>query len=121
MNPGKKVSFQFDGKTYNGFAGDTVASALWANGIRKLRVHEESATPRSVYCNIGHCFECRLTINQTPGVRACLTEIKENMIIESGKRQPAPLKRTGDGDDLPRTYDEYIRKQNADKEGHPHV
>ena len=27
------VSFRFDGTTYQGFAGDTVASALLANGV----------------------------------------------------------------------------------------
>ena len=59
------LTFTFDGKTFEGYEGDTIASALLANGIRKLRVHEETGTPRGIYCNIGHCFECRLTVDQT--------------------------------------------------------
>src|SRR5690625_3767293 len=86
----KKITFQFDGKTYEGYEHDTIASALLANGIRTLRYHEQSGNPRGIYCNIGHCFECRVTINDTSNVRACLTLIEEGMIIESGKQQPAP-------------------------------
>ncbi|MGC4377144.1 (2Fe-2S)-binding protein [Fictibacillus sp. Mic-4] len=87
------VHFTFDGKTYKGFEGETIAAALLASGVRTLRVHEEIGTPRGIYCNIGHCFECRVTVNGQPGVRSCLTEIKDGMVIESGKRQPTPLKR----------------------------
>ena len=105
------ITFTFDGKTYKGIAGDTIASALLANGIRKLRVHEETGTPRGIYCNIGHCYECRVTVDEKPGVRACLQPIEANMVIESGKIQPAPLKPSATGEDLPRTYAEYVRKE----------
>ena len=102
-----------------GYEGDTIASALLANGIRKLRVHEESGNPRGIYCNIGHCFECRLTVDQEPGVRACLTQLQENMVIESGKRLPAPLKSERNRDDLPRNYAEFAKKYEESKEDDP--
>ncbi|MGM8213239.1 (2Fe-2S)-binding protein [Virgibacillus sp. W0430] len=101
------ITFTYDGITYKGQRGDTIASALLANGIRTLRVHEETQTPRGIYCNIGHCFECRVTINNNSGIRACLTELEEGMIIESGKGQPTPLKKTSENEELPRTYAEY--------------
>lgn len=107
----EQITFTFDGKKYKGIAGDTIASALLANGIRSLRVHEESGTPRGIYCNIGHCFECRVTVNETPGVRACLQPIEANMAIESGTLQPAPLKPPAAGEELPRTYAEYVEKE----------
>lgn len=105
----ERITFTFDGKTYEGFEGDTIASALLTYGIRKLRVHEETGTPRGIYCNIGHCYECRVTVDETPGIRACLQTIKAGMVIESGKIQPAPLKPTKD--DLPRTYAEFAEKE----------
>lgn len=111
----EQITFTFDGTEYVGFAGDTIASALLAGGIRKLRVHEETGTPRGFYCNIGHCFECRVTVNQTNGIRACLTEIKDDMVIESGKKQALPLKKTTSTDDLPHTYAEFAEKS-KDKE-----
>lgn len=102
----EEITFTFDNKTYNGFEGDTIASALLAHGIRTLRVHEESGTPRGVYCNIGHCFECRVTVNDERGVRACLQPIEDGMIVESGKQQPAPFTNTNEID-FPRTYAEF--------------
>lgn len=84
-NPEKKkaVTFIFNDKQYTGYEYETIAAALLANGIRTLRHHEESGSPRGVYCNIGHCFECRVKVNGKQGVRACLTPIKENMVVES--------------------------------------
>lgn len=106
----KKVQFEFDGKKYNGYEGDTIASALLANGIRTLRVHEKSGNPRGIYCNIGHCFECRVTVNEESNVRACITTIEENMKIESGKVQPSPLDPNRKGK-IPRTYAEYLEQE----------
>ncbi|SRR5690606_2609194 len=117
----KKITFTYDQKTLQGYEGDTIASALLANGIRLLRVHEESGKPRGIYCNIGHCYECRMTVNDTSGVRACLTELKEGMIIESGKIQPLPFARKTDADDMPRTYAEFSKKCKSNKEEGSHV
>lgn len=101
----KEISFTFDGKKYTGYEGDTIASALLAHGIRKLRVHEESGSPRGIYCNIGHCFECRVTVDRKPGTRACMTELKADMVIESGKRESSPFKSMENIMDLPPEFD----------------
>jgi len=102
------VTFTFDGKTYKGYKGDTIASALLSHGIRQLRVHEESGRPRGIYCNIGHCFECRLTVNGTPGIRACMTEVEEGTVIESGKTEPLPFDSENNPGNMPRTYAEFV-------------
>ena len=92
--PDRKVlEFQFDGHTYQAYENETIAAALLANGIRKLRVHEESGNPRGIYCNIGHCMECRVTVNGQDNVRSCLTVVKEGMVVESGKQLPNIIKR----------------------------
>lgn len=117
----KMITFTFDGETYEGYEGETIASALLANGIRKLRVHEESGTPRGIYCNIGHCFECRVSVNGAHGVRACMTELQDGMVVESGKVQPSPLKSTANAGQLPRTYAEFAQKHGSDQKGDPHV
>ena len=36
INRDKKISFKFNGKKYFGYEGDTIASALIANGIRLI-------------------------------------------------------------------------------------
>lgn len=108
----KKVTFTFDGKTYEGLEDDTIASALLANGIRTLRKHEETGTPRGIYCNIGHCYECRVTVNEETNIRACLTPVKDNMVIESGTIQPHPL--DPKHEEL-RTYEDFVRWEEKQK------
>lgn len=84
----ERISFSFDDVRYDAYENEPIAAALLANGIRKLRVHEDSGTARGIYCNIGHCLECRVTVNGTQNVRACLTVVENGMIIESGKQHP---------------------------------
>jgi sarcosine oxidase subunit alpha len=80
------ISFSFNEKEFQGLKNESLAAALLANGIRTIRLHEESGTPRGIYCNIGHCFECRVTVNGQQGVRACLTPVQEGMVVRSGEK-----------------------------------
>ena len=48
------VEFRFEGRTYNGFAGDVLSSALWANGVRLLGRSFKYHRPRGVYSLMGH-------------------------------------------------------------------
>ena len=86
------VSFTFDDTRYEGLKGESIASALLVNGVRTLRVHEESGAPRGIYCNIGHCFECRVHVDGKQGIRACLTPIEEGMNVSSGKQLLASVR-----------------------------
>lgn len=84
----KAITFTFDDKIYEAYENETIAAALLANEIRTLRVHEDCNTPRGFYCNIGHCMECRVTVNNQTNVRACLTLVENNMVVNSGKPLP---------------------------------
>lgn len=80
------VSFTFNNTLFQGLRNESLAAALLANGIRTLRLHEENGTPRGIYCNIGHCFECRVSVNGQQGIRACLTPIQDGMVVSSGEK-----------------------------------
>jgi len=107
------ITFTFNGKSYEGYEHDTIASALLANGVRTLRHHEQSGTPRGIYCNIGHCFECRVTVDNVPNVRACLTPIKQNMIVKSSTQQASPLH--PNNETFPKTYAEYLQMKDGEQ------
>lgn len=77
----RAVSFTFDGRDIDGRAGDTIASALWAAGVRVLG-RAAGGGPRGLYCGIGHCFACRVTVDGVHGVRACLVLIRTGMRVE---------------------------------------
>ncbi len=109
----KKIRFTFDGITYEGYEKDTIASALLANGVRILRYHERSGSPRGIYCNIGHCMECRVTVNGQANLRACLTPIEEDMVVTRQVQKPSPLDPSNIV--IPTTYKEYIEKKDGEK------
>lgn len=54
INRSRTLSFSFDGKTYSGFAGDTLASALLANGVRMIGRSFKYGRPRGI---VGHGAE----------------------------------------------------------------
>ena len=91
----KEMKIYFDGQEYTAYEGDTIASALLASGVRTLRFHEDKETPRGIYCNIGHCFECRVKIDGKKTVRACLTPAENQMQIESCKALSASVAKGG--------------------------
>ena len=37
----QELEFRFEGETYKGYAGDVIASALWANGVQMTN-HEHT-------------------------------------------------------------------------------
>lgn len=81
------VTFYFDGEPVQGRLGEPVAISLWALGHRILGWNEESGRPRGLYCSIGQCFECRVTVDGRRDLRACLTPVQEGLQVI---RQPKP-------------------------------
>jgi len=79
----KTINFTFNGKRLQGCEGDSIASALLANGIRTIRHDLATREPRGIFCGIGHCYECRVNVKDEGNARACITPIAENMTIES--------------------------------------
>lgn len=68
--------------------GEPIAAALLAHGIRILRSSERAGTSRGVYCNIGHCFECRVEVDGARDVRACLTPARDGMRVTTQLAKP---------------------------------
>jgi predicted molibdopterin-dependent oxidoreductase YjgC len=73
-------SFSFEGKSVSARAGQSVAAALIAAGERCLRI-DEAGNPKGVVCGIGVCWECRCSIDGVPDRRACMTPVREGMIV----------------------------------------
>jgi sarcosine oxidase subunit alpha len=82
----ESASFTFNGAVMEGIHGEPIAAALLAAGIRMLRRHEESGSPRGFYCAIGHCMECRVDVEGLGQVRACLTPLRDGMHISEGRQ-----------------------------------
>ena len=81
----KMIELFFDGKKIKAYEGDTVASALIANGILKFRNTSRKGEPRGYFCGIGRCTDCMMTVNDVRNTRTCITKVDEHMVIESQK------------------------------------
>lgn len=88
--PTDQITFTFDGQQILARADEVVAAALLAHGIRELRKTDPGSAPRGLYCAIGHCYECQMTIDGQPGVRACLTRVRDGMRVSSPRALPPP-------------------------------
>ncbi|MGW4132489.1 (2Fe-2S)-binding protein [Amycolatopsis japonica] len=66
----RPIRITVDGEPVTGIEGQSVAGMLLAAGRTSWRT-TRSGAPRGVFCGIGACFDCLLTVNNVPDVRAC--------------------------------------------------
>ena len=88
VRPEARVSITVDGVDVEAVAGQTIAAALLTNGQRAFRLSSRSKEPRSIYCGMGVCFECLVTVNGRRNVRACVTPVREGQSIETQRGNP---------------------------------
>ncbi len=85
VNGADRPSFDFDGRAIPVAPGATIAAALIAAGERVLR-QSRLGDPRGVFCGMGICQECLVTVDGRPGQRACMTVARPGMRVN---RSPA--------------------------------
>lgn len=77
----KQIKIFIDNQPFEAFEGETLAAALWANGFMAFGRNPATGLPRGMYCGIGHCCECRVTLDGIEDVRSCLTPVREGMQV----------------------------------------
>ncbi|WAC28962.1 sarcosine oxidase subunit alpha [Ancylobacter sp. SL191] len=87
------VSFRFDGKTYSGYKGDTLASALIANGVHLIGRSFKYHRPRGIISAGSDepnalVDVARDSARTAPNLRATQVEIYEGLKAESQNRWP---------------------------------
>ncbi|MBQ4827355.1 sarcosine oxidase subunit alpha family protein [Leisingera sp. HS039] len=89
----KTLTFSFDGKRYKGFEGDTLASALLANGVRLMGRSFKYHRPRGVLTagseEPNALVELRSGGRQEPNTRATTAELYEGLEANSQNRWPS--------------------------------
>ena len=86
----ERIGIRFDGAHIPAIEGETIAAALSAAGILALR-HTASGAPRGLWCGMGACFDCIVTVDGRAGRRACMVKARDGMVVESAPRADAPL------------------------------
>lgn len=76
--------------------GETIASALFANGIRIFNYHQKDGAPQGIFCANGQCAQCLVLADNFP-VKSCMELIKPGMRIQpvNGLPQLPPVNPEG--------------------------
>jgi predicted molibdopterin-dependent oxidoreductase YjgC len=80
---GEAFTISVDEKTILAYPGETLATAMMANGMRVIRHTAIKGSPRGLYCGMGICYDCLITVNGRTNVRACQTIAQPDDIVES--------------------------------------
>ena len=59
----------------------TLAVALWQLDHQAFR-RDGSGAPRAPLCAMGVCHECRVVVDDRPGVRSCLMLVREGLRVD---------------------------------------
>ena len=76
----RPISFTLDGERIDALEGQTIAGALLATGRTSWRSTTEGE-PRGVFCGIGVCFDCIVTVGEARDVRACMRRAQDGDVV----------------------------------------
>ena len=85
---GQPLTVYVDGEAVPAFAGESVAAALFAAGVRSLEAGGGRA--RGYWCGMGVCHECLVEVDGRPRVRACTTTVADGMRVATRAGLPSP-------------------------------
>jgi heterotetrameric sarcosine oxidase alpha subunit len=88
-----RLSLSFDGKAYAGFRGDTLASALLANGVRLIGRSFKYHRPRGIYSCGPEEPNALVTVSRAsgpePNIPATTLELFDGLTVKSQNRWPS--------------------------------
>ena len=90
INPEEKLSLKYSGKSYQGVSGDTVATALFADGVRIFSRSLKYHRPRGLYSLDGESSNTCMQVNGIPNVCAEKTLLKDGMIVKAQNVRGTP-------------------------------
>jgi predicted molibdopterin-dependent oxidoreductase YjgC len=78
---GEVFTIDVDGEPVPALAGQTVAAALIAAG-RYVFGRTPTGAPRGIFCGMGVCFDCLVTVDGLADQRACITPVRPGMRVQ---------------------------------------
>lgn len=85
---GPSVALSIDGRPVLARPGESVAAALLAAGVTTFRRTAKTGAERGLYCGMGVCFECLVTIDGVANRQSCLIPVAPGMRVETGGAAP---------------------------------
>ncbi len=88
-NRAKTVALNINGSPVHAYQGDTVASALYASGMRIFSRSFKYHRSRGLLCVSGQCANCLVTVDGIHNVRACTERVVEGMDVKQQNAWPS--------------------------------
>jgi sarcosine oxidase subunit alpha len=82
IDPEQPLAFEFNGKSYQAFAGDTVASALWAAGVKVLGRSFKYHRPRGPFALTSGDTNTIVRVDDEPNARASTSLVQAGMKVK---------------------------------------
>ena len=93
INRTKRLTFKFNGKTYEGYAGDTLASALLANGVkiigRSFKYHRVRGILSAGFEEPNALVQLESGARTEPNIQATCVELYDGLIAKSQNCWPS--------------------------------
>lgn len=81
------LTFTFDGETLCADPGQSLAASITASGARVFR-NTGKGSPRGLFCGMGVCQDCLVTVDGVPNQRACMTSVRDGAQVRTQHGAP---------------------------------
>ena len=85
-SPRATARVSVDGRELLGVTGEPLAALLLAHDLITLRRTPQSGAARGLFCGVGRCSDCLITVDGELNVRACVTPVRDGMLVETHAR-----------------------------------
>jgi len=87
VEPRGSVAFYWQGRELEALEGETIASALFAHGIRIFGHHPKDGSPQGIFCANGQCAQCLVLADGMP-VKSCMERVRPGLRVEPAEGLP---------------------------------
>lgn len=83
----EEIEFTWQGNPLKAQKGETIAAALFANGIHVFGYHHKDHSPLGIFCANGQCAQCMVVANGKP-VKSCMEPVTAGMQVIPNEGHP---------------------------------
>ncbi len=62
----QRITVNLNGREVSAAAGQSVGAVLMGEGIKAWRTTRNEGKPRGLFCGIGACYDCLITVDTNP-------------------------------------------------------
>ncbi len=76
-----QIDFYWNDEKLTAFEGETIASALIANGVNIFNQHPKDHAPQGIFCANGQCAQCMVLVDGKPE-KSCMTLVSPDQKVQ---------------------------------------